>query len=137
MKYISFILRSINALKFIMEWNRRTNQPGGKKWKTDYRDRLFQETHANEIEHLQNQLEAHEAQFQIQRLREQFGRKHEKTVTARNHLLKLYNTVCGLYFTSPIAETFSSLGLPFFSIPFGILWTVSKLRFTRAAFPRR
>jgi hypothetical protein len=93
MKYIHFVIRSIDALKFILDWNAKSHERGGKKWKSDYRDRLFEEQMASEIERHRNELEADEFRHRIQRLRQKFVRKHERTITARNHLLKLYNTV--------------------------------------------
>jgi hypothetical protein len=90
-EYIRFVIRSINALKFAVEWKAKSSEPGGKAWKKEYRVRLYEMT-----------LKKRETGFEIlgeaarkekKKQFQQFVRRHEKVITARNQLLTLYRTV--------------------------------------------
>jgi hypothetical protein len=93
--YVDFVLRSIKTLRFIIDWNNKTQIRGGKAWKTQYRDRYFEEHYAKELTFLrENYVGAYLLQ-QLNSLRRQFFKRHEKVITSRNQLMRMYYTVCG------------------------------------------
>lgn len=91
-----FVLRSVDALKFAYEWNKKTSERGGKKWKGEYRQQLFEEYHATEIERIRTTTIGRFRTQQIDSIKKKFVRKHERVITARNHLLQLYQIVSGI-----------------------------------------
>src|SRR5208283_3928314 len=91
--FINYVIRQVVVLKFAFEWNEKSQQAGGKKWKKKYRMAMFSERHATEITQIKNTFLGREVQRRIDRLRSRFIKRHEKVVTARNHVLRLYRTV--------------------------------------------
>jgi hypothetical protein len=91
--YIHFVIRSVDSLKFILAWNSRTKRRGGKKWKTEYREAAFLQQCEADIAKLRRTLNGDNLERRVSKLKKTFVGKHEKLITSRNHLLKLYNTV--------------------------------------------
>jgi hypothetical protein len=86
---VYFVVRTVDALKFAIEWKKKTLETGGLKWKKEYRDRMFKELYGAELE---RHTGTHRTNIE-KTLKGKFVRKHEKVVTGRYQLLELYKTV--------------------------------------------
>ena len=91
--YMQYVIRAIENLRFIIHWNTQTRLRGGKRWKVDYRDRLFEDKQAAALASLQRTFIGEHLAREIKRLRDRFNRRHEKTITSRNQFMQLYYTV--------------------------------------------
>jgi hypothetical protein len=83
------VIRTIDALKFTIEWKKKTLETGGLKWKKDYRERMFKKLYEAELERYTGTLRT----SMEKKLKSKFVRKHEKVITGRYQLLELYRMV--------------------------------------------
>lgn len=91
-------MRAIDVLKFAIEWNEKSEAAGGKTWKGKYRDAAFEKECAAEIASLEARFVGSLLRAKRSTLKKKFTNKHEKIVTARNHLLRLYMMVSLRFF---------------------------------------
>jgi hypothetical protein len=101
--YIRFVIRTIVAIKFAKLWHAQSSTDTGRKWKKDYQEKLFQEICKDHINRLRTVGAARVNT--LRSMKQQVVRKHEKVITARNHLRTLYTTVCHLMFQEYLLMT--------------------------------
>jgi len=82
--FLDSLLSSIHAIRFASEWKTISALPGGKLWKIQYRANAFNAQYPDFIADLHTR-EDYMAKFK------RFGARHEKVITARNVILKMYN----------------------------------------------
>lgn len=86
------MLRTIDALKFVIEWKKKTLERGGREWKTDYRNSMFQKHHEADLRRYDT-FTGTAKKTMTEALKKSFVRKHEKVITGRYQLLELYHLV--------------------------------------------
>jgi hypothetical protein len=87
------VLDTIQSLKFSFDWEIKSHVRGGKNWKTQYKKVVFEELFSAEIAQIQDRFGGSACTGRINRLYSRFRNSHEKIITSRNQLRKLYLSV--------------------------------------------
>jgi hypothetical protein len=95
--YLHYVVRAVENLRFIIRWNTQAQARGGKAWKTNYRQQLFEDQLATELTLLRERFMGQHLAAQIKKLWGQFNWRHEKVITGRNQPMHLYYTVSILH----------------------------------------
>ncbi|KZT05157.1 uncharacterized protein LAESUDRAFT_656727, partial [Laetiporus sulphureus 93-53] len=84
----------VEMIKFAIDWNLRTSQPGGKLWVGQFFTAAFQaDPLYNEHFAALSEMEAAAKMKTLDRQYKQWKQTNAHIVTARNRLLKMYDTV--------------------------------------------
>jgi hypothetical protein len=103
--YICFVLRTIDALKFAFDWEKKLSERGGREWKAEYREKLFRKHHEADLQAYELYTGAHKRK-RTEALKKKFIRKHEKVITGRYQLLELYKLVRPFAMALRVAKVF-------------------------------
>ena len=93
--FLDSVLGSIHAIRFALEWKTISTKPGGKLWKTEYRASAFNAHYPDFVEAMHTR-EDYMKKFKA------FGSRHEKVITARNILLKMFRRFHAAILLDPI-----------------------------------
>ena len=86
-------MKQIEAIKFATNWKQRGSQPGGKIFKRNFLQRLFDHV----TEHVSLHKDGNEAKRRaFKKVFNGFKAWHRKVIMARNYLCDLYEQVCEL-----------------------------------------
>jgi hypothetical protein len=80
----------MNCLKFAFDWETKTHITNGKRWKTEYKKALFEEQCECELTSIRATFSGKAATNRVRRLYNRFRKEHERIITSRNQLRKLY-----------------------------------------------
>ncbi|KAF8065968.1 hypothetical protein FPV67DRAFT_1450189 [Lyophyllum atratum] len=84
--YVLHLVRTVHTLKWAIEWKSMT-----KNAKMAYTDAAFQRLRASQIKRINIQFAGAQRNKKMKSLRQAFRKWHQKVVTSRNHLRKMYN----------------------------------------------
>ncbi|KAF5379829.1 hypothetical protein D9615_005844 [Tricholomella constricta] len=80
------VIQIINNLKFALDWRQVSAH-----WKTTFVTQIFEVLKANEITDITRKWGGTMRNKEMKKLRRTFGKWHQKIVTDRNHVLKIYH----------------------------------------------
>ncbi|KAK0439085.1 uncharacterized protein EV420DRAFT_1769568 [Desarmillaria tabescens] len=112
--YINFVLRSIIAIRFAQDYS--SWSMGDKK---TYVKGLFSKYYELQIGEISHQYAGNERKRRLAKLFKTFKGQHEKVVTARNHLDRLYRIFGTALFLDPFWQLSTGLEAPKHSKAFG------------------
>jgi hypothetical protein len=95
--YIRYVIRTIHVIKFAIDWKEKESTAEGRGWKHNYRQKLFDREQNQEVAQIEATCIGKRKEKKLIGLCRRFGVRHEKLVTARNHIRKLYEMVCPEY----------------------------------------
>jgi hypothetical protein len=90
-------METVGVLRFSIDWNLKSNQKGGKAWKTKYIKDLCSLAMGDEMDRINNYFIGKAREKRLASIFKTFKGKYEKLVTARNQIRKLYLTVSFFY----------------------------------------
>lgn len=94
-RYVRFVLKTVEVIKFASEYNDKSLEAGGKKWKTAFRLAAFEDECADQLGVMRRQLAGQNIKKAETKLLKTFTRRFENATLARNQLLRLYRKVGG------------------------------------------
>ncbi|KAK0475976.1 hypothetical protein EDD18DRAFT_1470076 [Armillaria luteobubalina] len=112
--FVNFVIRTIIAIRFAQDYR---SWPLSEKKK--YHRSLFEKHYKTQIEQIGNQYVGRDRDQRLEKLFKEFKGQHEKVVTARNHLDRLYRIFGVTLLLDPFWQLAAGLEAPKHSRPFG------------------